>query len=351
MMEVLDKGPYSCMRNPDVSADHPYVVYDPALGWSMAKRMTPQGTIAGRALLFTDADGHKGFVRTYMKKGEVDSSESVSDGKLAAWLMAHGYAKWPSWPEGARMKLIPVPDKLGYSPFVAPYLDGSNQTIAVREGCLVMADDGNFKCDSTGGRAESFATIRCALCDRATRDGAATRARVGGLEGYVCLACRRDNCVRVRGDEDDEYYIPETDAIFANGECYDPEFIDQYLVGCADGLWHDKDDVYLCADDEYRPCGDCINCEVTDQWFHRDDCMEVLNEDEHWVWVSHENYWTCRNTGTQYATTVPFVFFDGHKVHPSTLDPEEPPPPVDTQTAELLPAPAPNPRDAEDRPF
>ena len=100
---------------------HPYVVYDHALGWSMAYIKNVKGNIAGRAIVHKD---NKTFVRAF----------ALGDNNVHAAmehaLDSEGYKRIGSW-EDYTVAYVPLHGNEDASPcdadFWTPYIDGSAQ--------------------------------------------------------------------------------------------------------------------------------------------------------------------------------------------------------------------------------
>ena len=175
MLEAVSEGPYSCMawnssgdddqpwfmgdedhgEDGELTAYHPYMAYDPSLGWAMAIRKDKYGDIAARALVY-EADGHKCFVRSYGKPS--DDGITGSDVALEAYLKSQGYAYLDAWPQGS--KLMYIENERGEA--VVPYTDPGpnrrpeNANRFVRydedgETYFVRFDKGRYIFDNTDG--------------------------------------------------------------------------------------------------------------------------------------------------------------------------------------------------------
>jgi len=173
MLQAVSEGPYSCMAwsssgyddqpwfmhdgedsEDDLTAYHPYMAYDPSLGWAMAIRKDKYGGIAARALVY-EADGHKCFVRSYGKSSEGSTGSDVA---LEAYLKSQGYAYLDAWPQGSKLKY--VENELGDA--VVPYTDpgpnrrpkNANRFVRYVEDCetyFVRCDKGRYVFDNTDG--------------------------------------------------------------------------------------------------------------------------------------------------------------------------------------------------------
>ena len=168
ILNALKRGPTSCMtadieiRCLDGELRHPYEVYDPALGWSLAVRDN-NGSIDGRALVYKHhRHGTLSFVRSY--KRCPNGGYSYADEVLEAWLKDQGVQKLDSWSEvSARMMYYEV-----RGTFLMPYLDGCDHKAILGHVDGVMRviadDDGEYNCDQTCGTAEEANNAECEDC-------------------------------------------------------------------------------------------------------------------------------------------------------------------------------------------
>ena len=148
-VRAVINGPKSCMSEDiqikcdDGETRHPYEVYDPKLGWSLAVRDN-NGSIDGRALVYKHhRHGTLSFVRSY--KRCPNGGYSYADEVLEAWLKDQGVQKLDSWSEvSARMMYYEV-----RGTFLMPYLDGCSHLAILGHVDGVMRviadDDGEYK--------------------------------------------------------------------------------------------------------------------------------------------------------------------------------------------------------------
>ncbi len=313
MVDAVQRGPYSCMcwrdrdfvKCNDGVRRHPYAVYAPEYGWHMAVRV--QGDdIVGRALCNSDDDA-KYWVRSYKK--DPNGGYSYADEFLEAWLKAQGYEKRSDWAEGTRMAYHPTSND-----FLAPYIDGDERSVDIRDGCLVIDCNGDFTCDETGGAPSGSNNECCEDCneyydeDEMNTVGAYEDRRVCNncLDEYRYAYTRRghqcyihcDNVVWV--ESHDEYYDMDylSDNNIVELENGDYEHIDNAVE--VDGEWYLSDDDRIVYDD-YNDCYELIdNCEET--------------EDN--GWVNESNTWVCAESGKRYSEEIDPVEIDGETYHP-----------------------------------
>lgn len=330
MIYHLHKGPRSCMVWDDADpADHPYQVYDPALGWHMAVRIE-DGQTLGRALCNTDDDGNLYWVRSYKRELDNPNGYSHTDEQLSAWLKGQGYAKYDGYPEGTKLKYI---KRRGSDcGFLAPYIDGSNQNVRVSmdsdvSGYLIVDDDGDYECDQTGGDASDRNGTECEDCGDRCRDG--DTYWVGRYEDHaVCYSCQDNNYRYGYGANGRQYYIHEDNAEWVEGwdEYVDTDYLDDNnIVRLRNGELCDLDDAVEVDDDWYhcddeRICHDAYN----DCYAMRKDCVEL----EDGTMCARDDAWQCTHTSKWYNKDEDYVDVCGEKFHPDVA------PEINGETAE-----------------
>jgi hypothetical protein len=297
MIEAVQTGPKSCMQSERWStANHPYNVYDPQYGWHMAVRRQA-GAVVGRCLCLTH-EGQSLFVRSYKQHPENDGY-SQSDEGMNAWLSERGYEHASGWPDGVKLRRIDAGD----GSVVAPYIDGCSQTCSDYDTHLMMDENGDIECSSTGGYAESVNRTYCADCEDFFDSESGTW--VGYHEDHhVCDNCASDYTY-VTGRRGSEYYIHDNAVVWVNEQPYDENYLESNgIVYCEDdseyrlkddcveldceGTWIAKDvadegDTYVCLDDDNRIWGrrdDCWYCEKDEQWYSCDQHSEYYEDQE-----------------------------------------------------------------------
>lgn len=316
MIEYLHKGPKSCMVWEGDQHNHPYQVYDPALGWHMAVRIQ-DGNVVGRALCNKDEDGTRYFVRTYKKDLENPNGYSHADEQLVAWLKAGGYLHYDGYPEGTLMRYI---ERGSYGSFLAPYIDGCNQRVdvATRDGkkYLVIAEDGDYECDCTNGTANNCEDrVSCEDCGDYFDDG--DGYWVGRYEDrHICSSCCEDNYRYGYGRNGNQYYIHEDDAEYVEGwdEYVDTDYLaDNEVVRDVDGDLRPQDDCIEVNGDYYHNEDNRIlHCEIDDEYNLSDDCVQLHDN----TWAHKDNVWLCNGSHEYYHVDDEPVYVDGEAYHP-----------------------------------
>lgn len=296
MIHHLERGPKSCMQwgesNPD---DHPYQTYDPEYGWGMAVR-TLEGDTVGRALVITKDDS-KYFVRSYLRN---DQGYSGRDDVLEAWLKEAGYTHRDSWKYGEKLRFIE--DGGNNCGFVAPYLDGGNQTVSVSRGNnhLVIDSDGEYECSNTDGNADEASGSDCADCGDRTREGD------GYWIGYhedelICSNCN-ESYTYGRGRGGREYRFHEDHAVYV--ESQDVSYHTDYL---------DDNNIIELENGDYEHVDDAI--EIDGDYYTQDDERICLFQDTQ-EWGMCDDGWQCVHSCDWYTDAVECVEVGGEKYLP-----------------------------------
>ena len=305
MQDIIDaaiKGPTSCMskRFSIMCADgrerHPYAVYNPELGWSVAVRVNGE-SIDGRALIYKSSPDSKGyFVRSY--KRDHSGGYSHADEMLEAWLKSQDIMKCNEWEE-ARLDAYQVRDG-----WLMPYLDGSCQRVSYnsKDKILVVDGDGDYECDSTEGMTQDAGGETCEDCGEIHDED--DSYWVGYHEDRrVCSGCI-ENYTYVYGRNGRQYYIEDNEAVYvpSQGESYHIDYLSENnIVELADGDYEHIDDaVYIEAHDEYHASNSDYICyaEDTERYELTDDC------------------WQCNESDKWFTNDIDYELIDGEKVHP-----------------------------------
>lgn len=308
MIYHLHKGPGSCMvwrddrgiRCGDGVQRHPYEAYDPKYGWHMAVRIEGDETV-GRALcMASPTDDKKYYVRTYARPSS-NGGYSETDNGMENWLTEQGYHKRDCWRDGEKLAYHETCDH-----FLAPYLDGGEKRVSIDVGnrCFVIASDGEYVCDQTGGcpTDDSGDYFDCEDCGDRTEDD----------DGYwvnrqedtrVCESCLSNHYVFVYGRRSNQYYVHQDNAVYVdcNSEHYDEDYLD------------DNEIVEL-NNGEYAPLDEAI--EVDGDWYHVEDDRICRTEDTDEFLRVNNGCWQCTESGNWYTDSVDYVEANGDKYHP-----------------------------------
>ena len=304
MVQVVSGGPRSCMssrfdiRCADGKMRHPYEVYDPSLGWSMAVRVEGD-EVLGRCLIWSDPDSSDtfGFVRSY-KRERNECSHSGADEAIEAYLKSMGYTKWGGWPDETPLMQYET-ERGGY---LMPYIDGGNQQVERGDdGYLFVAENGGeFQADSTAGVINQH-NCTCEDCGDGfdEDDGYWTGIHE---DRHVCQSCCDENYTYAYSRRGNQYYINNDNVIEADGEWYDDRHLsDNSIIELHKGDYtHSDNAVYIESCDEYYEQDDDDICyaENTNRYELVDDC------------------WQCTESGNWYTDDEDYVEVDGDKYHP-----------------------------------
>lgn len=302
MVSVVSNGPRSCMSSSfDIECErgverHPYAVYDPSLGWSMAVRCEGD-EVLGRCLIWTDPDDadRKGYVRSY-KRERSERAHSGADEAIEAHLNGQGYTKWRAWRDGSRLMKYET-RRGGY---LMPYIDGGTQRVHDAGDGFEIAEDGDYDASNTGGTINQY-EYTCEDCGAGFNDGDGYWTGVHE-EHHVCDSCRDDNYTYAYSRRGNQYYINSADVIEVDGEYYHEDYLsDNGIVELHDGDYaHQDNAVYIESADEY--------------YLHDDDAIcytEDTNEYE-----LKDNCWECTESGNWYTDGTDSVEVDGDLYHP-----------------------------------
>ena len=313
IVRSVQDGPHSCMRweryNKDSGATHPYEVYDPEYGWRAAVRVDGNGIITARCLVNIE---EMTFVRSYTRK---DGEYSHSDEAIEVWLRDQGYTKNCSW-AGLRLRRINT-DRCD-DDFWAPYLDGDCKNVHDCGDHLLIEYDGDYTFDRTDGHADGSSRATCSDCG--ARHDEDDMHHVGYHCDEAVGPCCIDGYVYVLGRNTNEYWIPQSDAVYVESQDqhYDSEYLERNgIVELDNGDYEHRDDavyleqrqIWVHNDDEcWVQCNDSCTTE------HIDDCVQLANGD----WALEENAWQCEHDEEWYLSddVSPFETDCGKSVHP-----------------------------------
>jgi hypothetical protein len=300
MVHAVINGPRSCMSPSfDLMCDdkverHPYAVYDPSLGWGMAVRTDTDGMVLGRCLVHESDEG-KGFVRSYKREREYSSS-SGADESIEAMLTGLGYAKWRGWPDGLQLTRYPL-RRGGY---LMPYIDGTNQHVEEDgDDRFTISNYDGWEATNTSGIVDGH-YCTCEDCGEGVDEDDTYSVGYNGdrTVGQCCI----DNYTRVYGRRRHEYYVDNDNAVRADDEYYDCDYLS------------DNDIVEL-RDGEYTHTDNAVYVESADEYYHVDDDDVCYAEDT----ARHElreDCWQCTESGNWYTDDTDSVEVDGKLYHP-----------------------------------
>lgn len=296
MIYHIERGPRSCMQwGEDTDPDfHPYQVYDPQYGWGLAVRVVGGETV-GRALVIKN-EGEKYFVRSYLRN---DTGYSGRDDVLEAWLKEGGYEHHGGWNEGQKLRRIE--DDSNNCGFIAPYIDGCNQTVStLGSGALIIDNNGEYECSNTDGDADVANSTECVDCGDRIREGD------GYWIGYhedemVCSSCD-DNYRLGWGRNGGEYRFHEDRAVYV--ESQDNYYHIDYLAA---------NNIVELENGEYEHEDNAVF--IDGEWYVADDERITMFQDTQ-EWGMCEDGWQCNETGNWYTDDTDYVEVDGEKYHP-----------------------------------
>jgi hypothetical protein len=302
MIAVVNGGPRSCMSNSfhiecDDRVDrHPYAVYDPSLGWSMAIRAEGD-EVLGRCLIWTDPDdpAEKGYVRSYKRERD-ERSASGADEAIESYLNSHGYTKWRAWRHGT--PLMKYSTRQGG--YLMPYIDGQTQRVEDNGETFRIDDSGDYDASNTSGTINAY-DCTCDDCGAGFNDGDGYWTGIHE-DNHVCQDCRDDHYTYAYSRRGNEYYIHSDDVIEVGGEYYHVDYLsDNNIVELHDGDYADLDNaVYIESEDAY--------------YLHDDD--DICYAEDTSRYELRENCWCCTESGNYYTDDEDNVEVDGELYHP-----------------------------------
>jgi hypothetical protein len=313
IVQSVQDGPHSCMRWPNNRPDdtHPYEAYDPVYGWRAAVRIDGNSIITARCLVNVE---EMSFVRSYTRK---DGEYSHSDEAIEVWLRDQGYTKNCSW-SGHKMKRITKGRH--NDDFWAPYLDGDCKNVADCGDYLRIDEDGDYTFERTDGHADGSSNYSC--CDCGERHSEDDMYSIGYHAESQVGPCCIDSYTRVLGRNNDEYYIPENDAVYVESQDthYDPDYLDRHDIvelDCGDyehrdnAVYLEQREIWVASDD------DCwIHCNSSCTAEHVDDCVQLENGDhalESDAWeCDHDKKWYLSDEVTAFNTDCGLVVHPDH---------------------------------------
>ena len=280
---------------------HPYVVYDHALGWSMAYIKNIKGNIAGRAIVHKD---NKTFVRAF----------ALGDNNVHAAmehaLAREGYKRIDSW-EDYTVAYVPLHGNEDLSPndadFWTPYIDGNAQrgdVISTRDPqrpwVITIKKRGDVDFAVTCGFGCFSSQCICERCgDEIDADDAYT-VYDGDEDTHGsdwCYDCARSYSQEINGvsyNEDNLTWCEQNDRYDHTRRVEFSHYHQSYLTGDSavwsecDGDWYDRDDpdIILLSNDDWCMYDNAWE-DVDGEWHH--NSVEKLYHEELDGYVRHDD--------------------------------------------------------------
>ena len=280
---------------------HPYVVYDHALGWSMAYIKNIKGNIAGRAIVHKD---DKTFVRAF----------ALGDNNVHA-AMEHaldreGYKRIGSW-EDYTVAYVPLHGNEDLAPhdadFWTPYIDGSAQRGDVistrdpqRSWVITIKKRGDVDFAVTCGFGCFSSQCICERCEDEidAEDAYTVYDDDDDTHGSDwCYDCARVYSQEINGvsyNEDNLTWCEQNEQYDHTRRVEYSRYHQSYLTGDSavwsecDGDWYDRDDtdIILLSNDDWCMCDNAWE-DVDGEWHH--NSVEKLYHEELDGYVRHDD--------------------------------------------------------------
>ena len=280
---------------------HPYVVYDHALGWSMAYIKNIKGNIAGRAIVHKD---NKTFVRAF----------ALGDNNVHAAmehaLAREGYKRIDSW-EDYTVAYVPLHGNEDSSPcdadFWTPYIDGSAQrgnVISTRDHrrpwVITIKNSGNVDFAVTCGFGDFSPQCKCERCgDEIDEDDVYTVFDDDDDPNASawCYSCTRGYSREINGaryNVDNLTWCPQNDLYEHTWRVEFSRYHHSYLTGDSavwsecDGDWYDRDDpdIILLSNGDWCMYDNAWE-DVDGEWHH--NSVKKLYHEEVDGYVRHDD--------------------------------------------------------------
>ena len=280
---------------------HPYVVYDHALGWSMAYIKNIKGNIAGRAIVHKD---NKTFVRAF----------ALGDNNVHAAmehaLDSEGYKRIDSW-EDYTVAYVPLHGNEDASPcdadFWTPYIDGSAQrgdVISTRDPqrpwVITIKNRGNVDFTETCGFGGFSPQCICERCEDEIDEEDAYTVYDGDDDhngSYWCYDCARVYSQEINGvsyNEDSLTWCEQNEQYDHTWRVEYSRYHQSYLTGDSavwsecDGDWYDRDDtdIILLSNDDWCMYDNAWE-DVDGEWHH--NSVEKVYHEELDGYVRHDD--------------------------------------------------------------
>ena len=279
---------------------HPYVVYDHALGWSMAYIKNIKGNIAGRAIVHKD---NKTFVRAF----------ALGDNNVHAAmehaLAREGYKRIGSW-EDYTVAYVPLHGNEDLSPndadFWTPYIDGNAQrgdVISTRDPqrpwVITIKNRGDVDFAATCGFGGFSPQCVCERCgDEIDADDAYTvydddNDPNGSYWCYECVRFYSQEIDGVSYNEDNLTWCEQNEQYDHTRRAEYSRYHQSYLTGDSavwsecDGDWYDRyhTDIILLSNDDWCMYDNAWE-DVDGEWHH--DSVEKVYHEELDGYVRHD---------------------------------------------------------------
>lgn len=249
---VYENGPDSCMSMPAeryaTRNRHPVEVYgDSDLAVAYIERRTEyqSNPIASRAVIWPE---RKLYGRVYPTperySGTSRTLAKAEHDALIRALESVGYRNGRF--EGARIRAIPV--RNSDTEFVMPYLDGLSGLN--RSDCgkwFVISSTGDLSAQNTHGTISTEDSYRCEFCEEAMDEDYSYSVNVGWHSTQSwCEHCVSNNAFYCHGT-DEHYSDSDYCSVEVNGAIYSERYAERNFT----------------------------RCERTDEWFDREDIVEV----------------------------------------------------------------------------
>ena len=280
---------------------HPYVVYDHALGWSMAYIKNIKGNIAGRAIVHKD---NKTFVRAF----------ALGDNNVHAAmehaLAREGYERIDSW-EDYTVAYVPLHGNEDAAPcdaeFWTPYIDGNAQRGDVisprdpqRPWVITIKECGDVDFAVTGGFGGFSPQCTCERCGYEINAEDAYTVYDGDDDpngSDWCYDCTRSYSQEIDGvsyNEDNLTWCEQNEQYDHTRYVEFSRYHQSYLTGDSavwsecDGDWYDRgdDDIILLSNGDWCMYDNAWE-DVDGEWHH--NSVEKLYHEELDGYVRHDD--------------------------------------------------------------
>lgn len=238
--------------------------------------MLEGGSVIARAIVRTQnnwddtGDASKGYIRVYP-----DANGHAEGRFMLDTLKNLGYEKQTNL-NGCLLLGVPHPNEDGV--YMAPYIDygnGGDQTGEpenIDGKTYIVIGDGEYDLANTGGWTSNVETFSCDDCgDEVDEDEI---QYVEDADRHICNGCLENDYTYVIGRRGDQYYVYNDNAIYANDEWYDSNYLSD-------------NDIYACeASDDYYHIDDL--CYTSMGYIHQDYAQALDHNDSEGNSYAHE---------------------------------------------------------------